>query len=181
MKKRNCKIQSSVHKMSTESLWISMSITNKISTSCWISVCDLTVDMESPVPHEYLVWSADPETAHKFTAMMRMTPEQNWSIQIGGKPHFSLDINPNDKISDFDWDRGPHRVSIQYKEDSVNHRYRVINQSASSVAIWYRLQTTVHIPRHYATIITATFTPNRLHSGINDQIPLCFIIQKPKI
>ena len=43
--------------------------------SCWISVADLTVDMEKPVRQEYLVWSADPETAHNFAAMMRVNPK----------------------------------------------------------------------------------------------------------
>ena len=39
--------------------------------SCWTSLAHLTLDAESPAPQEYLVWSADPETVHKFNAMMR--------------------------------------------------------------------------------------------------------------
>ena len=34
--------------------------------SWWISVGGLTADVKSPTPQEYLVWSADAETAHKF-------------------------------------------------------------------------------------------------------------------
>ena len=53
--------------------------------SCWISVGDLTVDMESPVPQECIALSADPDTAHKFTAMMSILhkdSEKTGSSQI---------------------------------------------------------------------------------------------------